>query len=102
MVNGELPENRTAVYSLRFKDLKCIPILSHISHDKSLVTAGIFLPTCDEDGYYKATQCHSSVGQCWCVDRYGNELGGSRSGGPSDCGMFYTHLITFDPSNLCR
>ncbi|XP_078398535.1 testican-3 isoform X7 [Cetorhinus maximus] len=47
---------------------------------------GIFLPTCDEDGYYKATQCHGSVGQCWCVDRYGNEMRGSRSSGSPDCG----------------
>lgn len=46
---------------------------------------GQFLPVCDEDGFYKTHQCHSSSGQCWCVDRYGNELAGSRTHGPASC-----------------
>ncbi|XP_063314266.1 testican-3 [Pelobates fuscus] len=47
---------------------------------------GYYIPACDEDGYYKPAQCHSSVGQCWCVDRYGNEVKGSRKSGPAECG----------------
>lgn len=48
---------------------------------------GQYLPSCDEEGYYRSHQCHSSSGQCWCVDRYGNEVAGSRTHGPADCGM---------------
>ncbi|XP_041119073.1 testican-3-like isoform X1 [Polyodon spathula] len=46
---------------------------------------GLYIPSCDEDGYYKPNQCHGSVGQCWCVDRYGNEVTGSQTHGASDC-----------------
>lgn len=55
---------------------------------------GQYLPLCDEDGFYKPTQCHGSVGQCWCVDRYGNEVVGSRINGVADCGKrnFLTYI----------
>ncbi|XP_051982474.1 testican-3-like isoform X2 [Xyrauchen texanus] len=46
---------------------------------------GLYIPSCDEDGFYKAHQCHRSSGQCWCVDRYGNEVAGSHTLGHSDC-----------------
>uniref|UniRef100_A0A8B9IWH3 Nidogen 1 n=1 Tax=Amazona collaria TaxID=241587 RepID=A0A8B9IWH3_9PSIT len=38
------------------------------------------IPQCDEHGNYLPTQCHSSSGYCWCVDRDGNEIDGTRSG----------------------
>ncbi|KAG7225857.1 hypothetical protein INR49_014380, partial [Caranx melampygus] len=50
-----------------------------------LPCVGQYLPSCDEEGYYRSHQCHSSSGQCWCVDRYGNEVAGSRTHGPADC-----------------
>lgn len=50
------------------------------------VLPGAFIPRCNEEGYYKATQCHGSTGQCWCVDKYGNELAGSRKQGAVSCG----------------
>ena len=50
------------------------------------VPPGAFIPRCNEEGYYKATQCHGSTGQCWCVDKYGNELAGSRKQGAVNCG----------------
>ena len=28
---------------------------------------GKYLPQCTEYGFYKATQCHGSIGKCWCV-----------------------------------
>ncbi|NXL91023.1 TICN1 protein, partial [Alectura lathami] len=46
---------------------------------------GAFIPRCNEEGYYKATQCHGSTGQCWCVDKYGNEIAGSRKQGTVTC-----------------
>lgn len=60
-----------------------------VSHQLSvsfIERAGQYLPSCNEDGYYRSHQCHSSSGQCWCVDRYGNEVAGSRTHGPADCG----------------
>jgi len=53
-----------------------------------LCITGQYIPLCDEDGYYKPSQCHGSVGQCWCVDRYGNEVTGSRTNGAAECGKF--------------
>lgn len=57
-----------------------------IAYGVFLYCTGQYIPLCDEDGYYKPTQCHGSVGQCWCVDRYGNEVTGSRTHGAADCG----------------
>ncbi|XP_054655579.1 nidogen-1 isoform X1 [Dunckerocampus dactyliophorus] len=41
---------------------------------------GQYIPTCDEDGNYEPMQCHGSTGHCWCVDRNGQEIPGTRSG----------------------
>uniref|UniRef100_A0A673CIU0 Nidogen 1a n=1 Tax=Sphaeramia orbicularis TaxID=375764 RepID=A0A673CIU0_9TELE len=41
---------------------------------------GQYIPTCDENGAYEPTQCHGSIGQCWCVDPNGREIPGTRSG----------------------
>uniref|UniRef100_A0A8C3X9Y6 Nidogen 1 n=1 Tax=Catagonus wagneri TaxID=51154 RepID=A0A8C3X9Y6_9CETA len=40
---------------------------------------GLFVPECDEHGHYAPTQCHGSTGYCWCVDRDGRELEGTRT-----------------------
>ncbi|XP_047459404.1 nidogen-1 [Mugil cephalus] len=40
---------------------------------------GLYVPSCDENGEYEPMQCHGSTGQCWCVDRNGQELPGTRS-----------------------
>lgn len=55
-----------------------------------LYITGQYIPLCDEDGYYKPSQCHGGVGQCWCVDRYGNEVTGSRTNGAAECGKLRT------------
>ncbi|XP_036081039.1 testican-1 isoform X1 [Rousettus aegyptiacus] len=57
--------------------------IQKLSKGKSLL--GAFIPRCNEEGYYRATQCHGSTGQCWCVDKYGNELAGSRKQGTVSC-----------------
>ncbi|XP_041866255.1 nidogen-1 isoform X2 [Melanotaenia boesemani] len=41
---------------------------------------GHYIPTCDENGEYESMQCHSGIGYCWCVDRNGQEIPGTRSG----------------------
>nr|XP_051676330.1 nidogen-1 [Oryctolagus cuniculus] len=40
---------------------------------------GLFVPKCDEHGHYSPTQCHGSTGYCWCVDRDGREVEGTRT-----------------------
>ncbi|KAM8953515.1 nidogen-1 [Pelodytes ibericus] len=41
---------------------------------------GLFVPQCDDNGNYSPRQCHASSGYCWCVDKDGNELNGTRTG----------------------
>ncbi|XP_041050746.1 testican-3-like isoform X7 [Carcharodon carcharias] len=85
--DGLISNNEWCFCFQRNQDPPCQMELSNIQRQqRGKKLLGIFLPTCDEDGYYKATQCHGSVGQCWCVDRYGNEMRGSRSSGSPDCG----------------
>ncbi|KAK2876029.1 hypothetical protein Q8A67_020125 [Cirrhinus molitorella] len=46
---------------------------------------GMYIPSCDEDGYYRKQQCDHSRGECWCVDPHGAEAMGSRIHGNPDC-----------------
>ncbi|XP_062851304.1 testican-2 [Trichomycterus rosablanca] len=46
---------------------------------------GTYIPSCDEDGYYRKLQCDQSRGECWCVDQHGGELMGSRIHGNTNC-----------------
>ncbi|XP_008281343.1 nidogen-2 isoform X4 [Stegastes partitus] len=49
---------------------------------------GAYAPQCDENGQYLPLQCHSSTGQCWCVDSSGEEKRGTRTPAgttPTDC-----------------
>ncbi|XP_032193792.1 testican-3-like [Mustela erminea] len=72
----------------RQQDPPCQTELSNIQKRQGVKKLlGQYIPLCDEDGYYKPTQCHGSVGQCWCVDRYGNEVMGSRTNGVADCAI---------------
>eukprot|EP00659_Diplonema_papillatum_P016312 gene16312-24995_t len=29
---------------------------------------GVYIPQCEEDGSFRAKQCHGSTGRCWCAD----------------------------------
>ncbi|XP_069543616.1 nidogen-1-like, partial [Brachyistius frenatus] len=42
--------------------------------------AAQYVPQCDERGAYEPTQCHGSIGQCWCVDANGQETPDTRTG----------------------
>ncbi|XP_068134930.1 testican-3 isoform X1 [Hyperolius riggenbachi] len=71
----------------RQQDPPCQTELNNVQKQQGLKKLlGHYIPSCDEDGYYKAAQCHGSIGQCWCVDRYGNEVTGSRKVGAVECG----------------
>ncbi|XP_068178370.1 nidogen-1-like [Antennarius striatus] len=41
---------------------------------------GQYVPQCDGGGAYRPTQCHASIGQCWCVDGAGREVPHTRTG----------------------
>ncbi|KAJ7420090.1 testican-3 [Willisornis vidua] len=70
----------------RQQDPPCQTELSTIQkQQRGKKLLGQYIPFCDEDGYYKPSQCHGSIGQCWCVDRYGNEVTGSRTNGAAEC-----------------
>ncbi|XP_071206983.1 nidogen-1-like isoform X2 [Salvelinus alpinus] len=43
-------------------------------------TVSQYVPTCDQHGAYEPTQCHGSIGQCWCVDGNGQEIPNTRTG----------------------
>ena len=58
---------------------------------------GAFLPSCKLNGDYEEVQCHGSTGYCWCVDKLGNELPGTRTRGEPNCtlsGMTETNYRT--------
>lgn len=46
----------------------------------------MFIPSCDEDGYFRKLQCDQSRAECWCADLHGTEVPGSRVRGKPDCG----------------
>jgi hypothetical protein len=54
----------------------------------SAIILGVYIPDCDDEGYYRPTQCHTSVGMCWCVDKHGVEMANSRTRGKPNCGEF--------------
>ena len=56
--------------------------------------AGMYIPSCDEDGYYRKLQCDQSRGECWCVDPHGGEMMGSRIHGNPDCGKESIGVLT--------
>lgn len=54
-----------------------------------------YSPDCDEQGFYRSTQCHNPGGQnqiCWCTDRHGVEFANTRTrNNKPNCGK-YTRL----------
>ncbi|XP_059422088.1 testican-2-like [Carassius carassius] len=54
-----------------------------------------YIPSCDEDGFYRRLQCDKSRGECWCVDQHGGELMGSRIHGNPDCDEMVTYSGDF-------
>lgn len=57
---------------------------------------GQYVPTCDQHGAYEPTQCHGSIGQCWCVDRSGQEIPNTRTG-PGPRPLCIDHGVTPPP-----
>ena len=51
----------------------------------SLQPVGRFMPQCEPDGNYSQIQCWASTGYCWCADKDGKEVYGTRVRGKPDC-----------------
>lgn len=62
-------------------DRPCTAVKRRISSD----ILGAYMPECDTEGYYHHTQCHASVGMCWCVDKHGVEFPNTRTRGKPNC-----------------
>ena len=45
---------------------------------KDLIMLGVFAPKCEADGSFSRVQCLNSSGYCWCVDREGKEMSGTK------------------------
>ncbi|XP_041121022.1 testican-1-like isoform X3 [Polyodon spathula] len=84
--DGKLSNNEWCYCFQKPDGLPCQNEISRIQNQSRRTTlVGVFIPRCNEEGYYKSTQCHGSTGQCWCVDKYGNEIAGSRKHGNPTC-----------------
>lgn len=44
-----------------------------------------FIPRCTGDGEFEVVQCHSTPGECWCVDEAGLEIPGTKTLGTPKC-----------------
>ena len=40
---------------------------------------GGYIPRCKDDGGFENMQCGGTSGQCWCVDKDGREIPGTRT-----------------------
>ncbi|XP_018571221.1 proteoglycan Cow [Anoplophora glabripennis] len=56
---------------------------------------GVYVPDCDNQGYYKPVQCHSAIGMCWCVDKHGVEFANTRTHAKPSCETIINKPNTF-------
>ena len=59
-----------------FIDVKLTVCQQQYQQQSASSVPGVFIPRCKPDGSYDDVQCRGSV--CFCVDRRGNELRGTR------------------------
>jgi len=83
--DGDLSINR-AEWCSCFK--KANPPCTAIKEQVTTGLLGGYIPQCDVTGFYKAVQCHSSIGLCWCVDKHGIEFPSTRTRGKPNCSSF--------------
>ncbi|XP_046853142.1 thyroglobulin-like isoform X2 [Xenia sp. Carnegie-2017] len=64
------------------------PCEIHRTHSQKLqakTRQRIFIPKCNEDGYYSPMQCSKKSKHCWCVNKKGNIKSGSKAKTLTDC-----------------
>ncbi|XP_056146780.1 testican-1-like [Lampris incognitus] len=84
--DGKLSNNEWCYCFQKHEGVPCQNEKSKIQmQGQQRIPIGAYIPRCTEEGYFKPTQCHGNTGQCWCVDKYGNEIAGSRKQGNPNC-----------------
>ncbi|KAJ0060530.1 hypothetical protein NL108_015143 [Boleophthalmus pectinirostris] len=73
----------------------CLAELERIQVQEKSRSSTMWVPSCDEEGYFRRLQCDLSRGQCWCVDPHGGELTGTRNQGTPDCDEVAGHSGDF-------
>jgi len=71
------------VCNKRFSE--CQVQLASATENSAIGMVGHFTPSCEENGQFSAVQCHGSTGYCWCAERDGSEINGSRIRGEPVC-----------------
>lgn len=75
----------------------CVVTVAVTKGEELQTRVGAFVPQLKENGEYVEKQCWPSTGYCWCVDKDGNELPGTRRRGELECpsnegrGKMYWH-----------
>ena len=57
-------------------------LLSVLNHDDLF---GVFIPQCDSQGYYSTIQCHEKTAVCWCSNKLGVEIPGTKTNNKPKC-----------------
>jgi len=66
-------------------------------------SVGAYVPQCTQDGQFAPVQCHTSIGQCWCVDTStGRQIPGTirRSPRKPDCSDLSQPPVWTRPPNV--
>lgn len=71
-------------------DRPCAAVRRRLNGD----LVGSYAPECDKNGFYKPTQCHNSVGVCWCVDKHGVEFANTRTRDKPNCDEVINNAAT--------
>ncbi|KAL9971160.1 hypothetical protein ACROYT_G023651 [Oculina patagonica] len=58
---------------------KCEKLHNEALAKKEHGATTIYVPQCREDGSFEPKQCYGSIGYCWCVDKNGDEIPGTRT-----------------------
>lgn len=72
---------------------------------RSRTVVGLIVPRCLSDGLFDPVQCNNNTGFCWCVDKHGSELVGTRQWGRPNCtdiGMSIDNLLPWIKNVTCR
>lgn len=52
-----------------------------------------YVPQCNEDGDFENVQCDPGTHACWCVDKYGMEIAGTKVQGNIVCPDFGRSIV---------